>query len=100
MPLARNYGGPVAFCSHACQAEYYWRASERLRGRGRLVPQTASYYARRIAPPVVYCRTCRNPRTAGRLRLFHRDGDWRNNAPDNLYWQCMSCWRKAHPVPR
>lgn len=53
---------------------------------------TAHYHARKLAPPTP-CVGCGK---TGRTDVHHKDGNWRNNSPENVERRCRSCHMKLH----
>ena len=71
------------YCDQRCMAEGMVQES--------VSKATHHYRARQYRKDA--CETCS---TADKLHVHHRDGDWRNNTPDNLATLCGSCHLKAH----
>ena len=57
---------------------------------------TAHYHARRMVPRGP-CAICGKPNATD---VHHRDGNFRNNAPENLIRLCRSCHIKTHRKPK
>jgi hypothetical protein len=89
----------AAFCSQRCQLEHYHQRMIALWRSGALPPRL--YFNRTVRRHIIEaagnkCQRCGwnecNPFT-GRvpLEIEHIDGDWQNNAPDNIGVLCPNC---------
>lgn len=76
------------FCGRSCMAASF-KARPKKPDPGWM---TAHYHARNLKPP----GPCEQCGASKRTEVHHRNGDWRDNSPENLQRLCRSCHNKAH----
>lgn len=90
------------YCSNACQQEYQykvhiekWKSGERkgLSAIGLVSPYIKRYLRRKFGDKCCLCGWSKVNATTGKIPLVadHIDGNWQNNAEENLRLICPNC---------
>ena len=76
------------FCDRSCMAKGF---------TGRIISDDPSWYtAHKRARDICKDKTCALCGSEFNIDVHHKDGNWKNNNPDNLEALCRSCHIKEH----